>query len=175
MKRIIRLTEGDLRNMISHMTKNVLNEIGYGKNFRGGYVKPDGNSMTGGYYGGATYMTTASIAEKFLEIFAEVYRELEDDVFSDFEDFVYSNEDNFVLQVKINSQYDESTGYGSSMFPVNEIEDVEGEEEILELIEEFPFADRRFMEAAQETLDKIVDSLDANEIAEELDANGIDY
>jgi len=164
MKKIIRLTETDLHNLVREMTCKVLNEAGWGNNgWRTGYVKPDGNQMTGGNYGSRSHgYIPVDISEKF---FDETYKILRQygDTYQEVMEMFFNEENPFIINVCIDSEYDESTGYGSEMFPINTIRDVKGEEKIVEFIDNFQQGDEIFKQAAKKALESTIDNLDADE------------
>lgn len=151
MKTIIRLTESDLRNIISKSVKKVVSEAINVR--RRGYVSNDGNGMVGGEYGSYSEYGTKNVMNNLLE---DIPID-SDNGFDEFEAYCEQNEDAFEITAKINFSYDESTGYGSSYFPVGEIESIDSDNAV-ECLRKYP--DVKISQLAIQTLQNIIDGLD---------------
>jgi len=150
MKTLIRLTESELHSVIKNAVNRVLNER-LGTN---GYVPSDGNSMTGGAYGSDSYKTSINVLDRILENLPQEIDELE---WEDFKHYCEQNEHVFSLQVSINSSYDDSVGYGTPMNPIKEIESVNGVNEAIRYISQYP--NKNISDAAINVLNGIIENL----------------
>lgn len=108
----MKITENDIRRMV---TESVTTILEYGS-YRHGYVKPDGNGMTGGHWGGygskgSTTIDMAYVLDK-LPFSGEDYGII-----------VNGLKDEYTVNYDYSSSYDESTGYGSRYSPVFELND----------------------------------------------------
>ena len=154
MKKVIRLTESDLHNIVKNSVNKILKEA----SFTRGYVSNDGNSMVGGSYGSSRFEEDFNVLDKFLNNF-----NLEDEnEWDNFRLYCEQNEEAFNLKVTISSSYDESTGYGSESMPFNEIEDVSGADIALQYVSEYP--NKEIAQLAIEVLKDTIDSIEAEDI-----------
>ena len=167
MKRIVFLTENDLHGIIKESVKKILNEI---KWQNGGHVPSNGNHMVGGSWGHSTTVEHINICDKFVDKLSDIahdefsdsegaYEEME----TNFYNLCFENEDLFDIDAKFDIEYDESTGYGSSSSPIYSISGVEGEEKIINFINNCQGIDRRFKVIAVNALNNVIDELDSDD------------
>lgn len=150
MKTIIRLTESDLHNIISKSVKKVVSEA---MNVRRGFVSNDGNGMVGGEYGSWSEYGTKNVMDDLLDRIPID----SDNGFDEFEAYCEQNEDAFEITAMFNFSYDESTGYGSSAFPMKEMESTDSTN-AFECLSKYP--DKKISQLAIQTLQSIIDGLD---------------
>jgi hypothetical protein len=144
MKKIIRLTESDLRQIVKESVNRVLKEGWTGR----GYVPHDGNSMVGGYYGRSEINGEKDVMDDLLENVP-----ISPEEWDGFCKYCEQNPNVFVIKGLISSEYDDSTGYG----PTNILEDTTGEEEALQYVAKYP--NQRIAQLAVQTLKGIFDKL----------------
>ena len=149
MKKIIRLTESDLHQIVKESVNRILKEGWTGR----GYVPHDGNSMVGGYYGRSEINGEKDVMDDLLENIPDITEE----EWEDFKNYCEQNPNVFVIEAEISSSYDESTGYGSAGFPITELEKTIGDEEALQYVAQYP--DQKVAQLATQTLKKILDGL----------------
>lgn len=105
------INENDIKLMAYESIRRIMKESH-------GYVSPDGNGMTGGYWGGSNYKKTISFDPRnYLEnteISADEYDILDEGL-----------KEEYSATLSVSSSYDESTGYGSRYCPVIDFDDVE--------------------------------------------------
>lgn len=156
MKKIIRLTESELHNIIRNSVKRAINEIGY--------VSNDGNSMVGGYYDSWKESGTCNISTRIIDEFQDILmsNNLDEELVNEFADYVESNEDIFTLKADMGASYDESTGYGSSSHPVYEIDDLEGVENIEQYIKSYQ-GNPTIVKIGLEALNNVIDNIDSSD------------
>ena len=108
-KKLIRLTESDLHNIVMESVNRILKE---------GHVSNEGNGMVGGYYGSSygncyTYFPWESIPE-VLSKDGLIPKDSEDELY----DYLSQYEDDFRLNGEWEYSWDESTNYsGSEVYP----------------------------------------------------------
>ena len=124
MKKIIRLTESDLHQIVKESVNRILKEGWTGR----GYVPHDGNSMVGGYYGRSEISGEKDVMDDLLENIPDI----SDEEWEGFKNYCEQNPNVFVIKGEISSSYDESTGYGSAGFPITELDNTIGEDEALQ-------------------------------------------
>lgn len=132
MKKILRLTEGDLRTLVSNSVMKILKEAS-------GYVPNDGNGMVGGRWESwdeSGECNVLSWLENNIDKMAP--RDMGEDEYNRMIDYLYANEDVFTLVGHFSVSYDESTGYGSSSSPVYEFKNIEGEDAAIAYIKKYP-------------------------------------
>jgi len=155
MKKIIRMTESDLHNIVNGSVKKILREWTRSV----GYVPNNGNSMVGGYYGGGECMASKNIFDDFFD-------NIPTDMVNDEElDELYAycsrHKELFTIEARIGLSYDESVGYGRSDAPMAEIESIDGGEEVKQYLLAFP--NQRVGEIAAEVLDNVIEGLDTDD------------
>ena len=149
MKQIIRLTESDLHRIVRTAVNEIL------KNVPNTTVSSDGNSMTGGEYGGSNISQSSNIKEEFWQELVDcaanyAIEEEEIDALINFLDSVGA----FNIKVVGNSSYDSSTGYGNRFSPVTSIHD-SGLGELKNAIRSYQGGNPDLIEAALEAVDKL--------------------
>lgn len=144
MKKIIRLTESELHDIVKESVTRILNEGWTGR----GYVPHDGNGMVGGYYGRSENNGQTDVMDKLLENVP-----ISPEEWDGFCKYCEQNPNVFVINGLISSEYDDSTGYG----PTSTLEDTTGEEEALQYVAKYP--DQRIAQLAVQTLKEIFDKL----------------
>lgn len=156
MKKIIRLTEGELRNIIKNSVGRILGEAA-------GYVPSDGNYMTGGRYDSWDTYGYYDILDDFInEINKECYDDYEIEELEHFYDYVDENAHLFNLAADIEASYDESTGYGSAYSPIYEIKNIDGVDEIISYLKNYD-GDKTLAERSAEIFENMIKNVDAGE------------
>lgn len=149
MKKIIRLTESELHDIVKESVTRILNEGWTGR----GYVPHDGNRMVGGYYGRSEISGEKDVMDDLLENIPDI----SDEEWEGFKNYCEQNPNVFVIKGEISSSYDESTGYGSAGFPITELDNTIGEDEALQYVAQYP--DQRVAQLAVQTLKGIFEKL----------------
>lgn len=149
MKKIIRLTESDLHQIVKESVNRILKEGWTGR----GYVPHDGNSMVGGYYGRSEINGEKDVMDDLLENIPDIT----DEEWEDFKNYCEQNPNVFIIEAEISSSYDESTGYGSASCPMTELENTIGDEEALQYVAQYP--NQKVAQLATQTLKTILDGL----------------
>lgn len=149
MKKIIRLTESELHDIVKESVTRILNEGWTGR----GYVPHDGNGMVGGYYGRSEINGEKDVMDDLLENIPDI----SDEEWEGFKNYCEQNPNVFIIKGEISSSYDESTGYGSAGFPITELDNTVGEDEALQYVAKYP--DQRVAQLAVQTLKGIFDKL----------------
>lgn len=152
MKKLIRLTEGDLHKIIKESVKKIINEGWTGR----GYVPSNGNHMVGGNYGRDEITVEKDIMDEFLDSLQ--YDEISEEEFKEFENYCKQNPNVFIVEAIISSSYDESTGYGSSDYPIMEFESISGKKEMLNYVAKYH--NQKIAQVAVQILQDILDNLE---------------
>jgi hypothetical protein len=153
MKKIIRLTEGELNNIIKDSVVSILREVRY--------VPHDGNGMVGGKYDSTTVKATTNILDKLLTAMAD--SGMDEELYEKFEMYADQNEQLFNVVGMISISYDESTGYGSANAPIYELLEVKGLDKIAEVIKQYPSQDQAVVQIALNALKTVYDNLSASD------------
>ena len=166
MKKIIKLTESDLHNIVKESVNKILNE-GWVR----GYTPNDGNYMVGGEYGSCEFYGSTDVMEEFLErVFENTTEdEVSEEEWKKLRDYCEQNPNVFIIEAVFISSYDESTGYGTANSPFTNLESTSGEKEALEYVAKYP--NQRVAQVAVQILKSILDKLEEDdfEIEEDYD------
>ena len=155
MKKIIRMTESDLHNIVNGSVKKILREWTRSV----GYVPNNGNSMVGGYYGNGECHASKNIFDDFLDNIPTDM--VNDEEWDELYAYCSRHKELFTIEATIGLSYDESVGYGRSDAPMAEIESIDGGEEIKQYLLAFP--NQRVGEIAAEVLDNVIEGLDTDD------------
>lgn len=135
------ISENDIKSMVNESIRRIMKESH-------GYVRPDGNGMTGGFWGGDKYRKTISFDPRnYIENI-------------DFLDEIYDTIDSglkeeYSATLSVDCSYDESTGYGSRYCPVIEIEDTEISDDFYEDVDNLQIEEN----IKEEIIDAVTDGL----------------
>lgn len=155
MKNIVRLNKNDLKDIVMEAAKKLIKE-GYG------YVTPDGNGMTGGYWGGTKYKTYGTLP---MDAVLDKLN-LDDETF----EYVAESLDvDYNVDAEMSSEYDESTGYGSKHSPVVTVEDADIEKKFFDDVQALQVDDN----LKREIIDTAEDFVMSDDM--EWNDNGDDY
>lgn len=149
MKKIIRLTESDLHKIVKNSVKRIINETVYGNSSGMG-----GNNMTrGGNFGRSSRSETVDLLEPFLQKLADNgYGEIVDEI----DQICENSRSLFEIEINIDSQYDETTGYGTEDSPVISAEAGKGYDQLKQFLTELS-RNQKIAEILIRTLDEVID------------------
>lgn len=151
----MKITENDIKKMIQESVKRI-NE------YRGGYVAPDGNGMTGGSWR-SWGKTTDTVSFCIDDIISEI--ELPEEIEETVDNGLKSD---YNVNVSYEASYSESTGYGSKYNPVMEINDQQIDESFYDDVDKLP-VDEAIKEQIIAAVENAVESYD---FSEEIRENG---
>lgn len=156
MKKIIRLTESDLHKIV----KTAINEI-LG-NVPNTTVPSNGNSMTGGEFGGYSISNSIDIKEKFLEelVNCTTDYDIDEEEVYNFVD-ILDKKGVFNINIVGDSSYDSSTGYGNRNNPVVSIHN-SGIGKLKRMINTCNIGNPYLIKAALQAADNINDDISNN-------------
>ena len=153
MKKIIRLTESDLHKIVKNSVKRIINEAVYNSGISAGM---GGNTMTrGGEFGGSSSSETVDLLEPFLQKLVDNgYGEIVDKI----EPICQNSKSLFEIEINIDSQYDESTGYASKDNPAISTTPGKGYDQLKQFLTGLS-RNQRIAEILTSTLDEVVDEM----------------
>lgn len=151
MKKIIRLTESELHKIVRNSVKRIINEVMYGSGISAGM---GGNTMTrGGKFGGSSSSETVDLLEPFLQKLADNgYGEIVDKI----DPICQNSKSLFEIEINIDSQYDETTDYGTEDSPVISAEAGKGYDQLKQFLKGLS-RNQRIAEILIRTLDEVID------------------
>jgi hypothetical protein len=150
MKKIIRLTESDLHKIIKNSVKRIINELTIAGHSSG----DQGNTMTmGGNFGRSSSSETVDLLEPFLQKLADNgYGEIVDKI----DPICQNSKSLFEIEINIDSQYDETTDYGTEDSPVISAEAGKGYGQLKQFLKGLS-RNQRIAEILIRTLDEVID------------------
>lgn len=134
MKKIIKLTESDLHNIVKKSVSKILRES----------------------FDSWTEKGSCNISDKFLEAVAQV---VDEDVYDSLNIYVSNNPKVFYLIGIFDVGYDDETGYGNKYSPVYELRDVNGKDRAMQYLMNFQ-TDPQILKTIIQIFDNVVMSLD---------------
>lgn len=129
----MRITENDIKRMVMESVSKILETRGF--------VKPDGNSMTGGAWDSRSE-TTKTVNVDIRSILDNAVYNHEIELSEDDADILFRGlENEYPIEVSYSSSYDDSTGYGSRFSPKVNISKVTLSPQLLSYFEQLPIED----------------------------------